>query len=555
MNPRFRSIPLAFALLLALTPTAASAVGALRQTPTSSTGATVRSSPFTHLKGSTHSPSYPLKHIPIEDRGRRRATPPPQQISLNSPCQNVVFVGARGSGESASKDKGLGMGWPVYNAFNYYKSKLSPTTSFGYWPVMPYPAVSANKIRLYHYRASVFYPSIDTGVNSLRSFLMQRSDLCHQEHYVLSGYSQGGMVVHRAFMNIWASAQLGNRYARAIIRRIDGVIMVADGDRVDDQGGSYYGTAPARESWGVIWSIVWDDTGGAQFTPANAKIPDEGAFSSARWRDVCQMHDTVCDFPHVYRLGMEIHGSAYAKKGQVKYSKFRGQSLPALRAAAEATAKVTNTWTPWGIPSISTNSLPSTYVGQPYSSTLSTTDGRDGEWSITSGDLPPGLALVGPTIEGTPPNGSAGLAQFEVTFTDSYGQSDTRGLSILVEYPDEHPIGWLSVSTGAAHTCGLKPDYSLWCWGLNASGQLGDGTFEDHAAPAQIAGTWSSIETHGTASHTCGIREGTQLWCWGENSSGQLADTTTTKPRHAHSSTWQLACRERGHRAHLWHTK
>jgi alpha-tubulin suppressor-like RCC1 family protein len=39
---------------------------------------------------------------------------------------------------------------------------------------------------------------------------------------------------------------------------------------------------------------------------------------------------------------------------------------------------------------------------------------------------------------------------------------------------------------GDSHTCAIKEDGSLWCWGYNGSGQIGDGTYADKTTPVQI---------------------------------------------------------------------
>src|SRR5205823_6517484 len=87
---------------------------------------------------------------------------------------------------------------------------------------------------------------------------------------------------------------------------------------------------------------------------------------------------------------------------------------------------------------------------------------------------------------------------------------------------------WKTISAGLfGHTCAIRSDDSLWCWGSNVYGQLGDGTTTNHASPVQVgSATWNTVGAGG--SHSCGIRSNGTLWCWGDNSSGQLGDGTTT---------------------------
>ena len=95
---------------------------------------------------------------------------------------------------------------------------------------------------------------------------------------------------------------------------------------------------------------------------------------------------------------------------------------------------------------------------------------------------------------------------------------------------------WIAVSAGQSHTCAIKIDGSLWCWGDNSKGQLGlgDGTPMNHPMPTQVndpAGNWYQVAAG--AGYTCGIQSAGSLWCWGDNSKGQLGDGSTigrTKP-------------------------
>jgi alpha-tubulin suppressor-like RCC1 family protein len=85
------------------------------------------------------------------------------------------------------------------------------------------------------------------------------------------------------------------------------------------------------------------------------------------------------------------------------------------------------------------------------------------------------------------------------------------------------------VSAGGEHTCGVTTDYRAYCWGGNAAGQLGDGTATDRLIPVPVAGglRFRQVDA-GLFAHTCGVTypDG-RAYCWGNNSSGQLGDGTT----------------------------
>ncbi|MEU4624936.1 hypothetical protein AB0G04_33805 [Actinoplanes sp. NPDC023801] len=81
---------------------------------------------------------------------------------------------------------------------------------------------------------------------------------------------------------------------------------------------------------------------------------------------------------------------------------------------------------------------------------------------------------------------------------------------------------WSQVVSGDSATCAIRSDQTLWCWGANSSGQIGDGTTVDRNAPARVAGDgrWTAVARG--SGHTCGIRTDGSLWCWGANTEHQL---------------------------------
>ncbi|WP_437737358.1 RCC1 domain-containing protein [Sorangium sp. So ce1335] len=79
----------------------------------------------------------------------------------------------------------------------------------------------------------------------------------------------------------------------------------------------------------------------------------------------------------------------------------------------------------------------------------------------------------------------------------------------------------LSVTSGAAHACALFAGGSVWCWGDNTYGQLGDGTFERRDRPVEVRIPGAEKVVAG-GRHTCALAGG-ELWCWGDNAEGQLA--------------------------------
>lgn len=75
---------------------------------------------------------------------------------------------------------------------------------------------------------------------------------------------------------------------------------------------------------------------------------------------------------------------------------------------------------------------------------------------------------------------------------------------------------WRTVSAGGRHTCGIKHDGSIWCWGVNSYGAVGGDVFEDRPRPLLIGKPESGWRAVGAGyRHTCGLDASRQLECWG----------------------------------------
>jgi alpha-tubulin suppressor-like RCC1 family protein len=98
-------------------------------------------------------------------------------------------------------------------------------------------------------------------------------------------------------------------------------------------------------------------------------------------------------------------------------------------------------------------------------------------------------------------------------------------------YPKPFQIGkgqsWKAIAAGDNHTLALRSDGTIWAFGDNSNGQLGDGSGATTNFPVQVGtdSDWKSISAHGDLSY--GIKNNNTLYAWGANSKGQLGDTTT----------------------------
>jgi alpha-tubulin suppressor-like RCC1 family protein len=106
------------------------------------------------------------------------------------------------------------------------------------------------------------------------------------------------------------------------------------------------------------------------------------------------------------------------------------------------------------------------------------------------------------------------------------GQSAPQPLTQIGGFSD-----WKVIDVGQFHVCGIREESaatsSLWCWGLNDDGQLGDGTLMNRSAPVQAAVSsgvtqWTAVSTG--HSHTCAIDAAKKVWCWGDDFYQQVGD-------------------------------
>ncbi len=89
------------------------------------------------------------------------------------------------------------------------------------------------------------------------------------------------------------------------------------------------------------------------------------------------------------------------------------------------------------------------------------------------------------------------------------------------------PLGDITaVAVGVGHTVALKKDGTVWAWGSNGSGQLGDGTASNSDVPAQVKNLGDVTAIAASGNHTMALKKDGTVWTWGDNTYGQLGDGT-----------------------------
>ena len=86
----------------------------------------------------------------------------------------------------------------------------------------------------------------------------------------------------------------------------------------------------------------------------------------------------------------------------------------------------------------------------------------------------------------------------------------------------------IAIAGGGYHTTALKSDGTVWAWGSNDYGQLGDGTNTNIGVPIQVNGLSSVSKVVCGYWHSVALKSDGSVWAWGGNGYGQLGDGTTT---------------------------
>jgi alpha-tubulin suppressor-like RCC1 family protein len=117
----------------------------------------------------------------------------------------------------------------------------------------------------------------------------------------------------------------------------------------------------------------------------------------------------------------------------------------------------------------------------------------------------------------------------------AWGENTFGGLGIgtTQDYVNNVPAqvlglsGVTAVAGGGHHSLALKSDGSVWAWGWNVRGQLGNGTGNDSDVPVQVPGLSGVTAIAAGSEHSLAVRSDGSVWAWGLNEDGQLGNGTT----------------------------
>ena len=101
---------------------------------------------------------------------------------------------------------------------------------------------------------------------------------------------------------------------------------------------------------------------------------------------------------------------------------------------------------------------------------------------------------------------------------------------------------WKQVSVTDSHTAAIKTDGTLWLWGNALGGRIGDDTATPRSSPVQtVSGGTNWKQVSAGSNHTAAIKTDGTLWIWGSNTTGQLGEGTTLTSVHRSSPVQTIA--------------
>ena len=103
--------------------------------------------------------------------------------------------------------------------------------------------------------------------------------------------------------------------------------------------------------------------------------------------------------------------------------------------------------------------------------------------------------------------------------------------------------GVVAIAGGGYHSMALKSDGTVWAWGANYYGQLGDGSTTNRTTPVQVSGLTGVVAIAGGGNHSLALKSDGTVYAWGYNNRGQLGDGTTTQRIYAGAVKRSDGCR------------
>ncbi len=141
-------------------------------------------------------------------------------------------------------------------------------------------------------------------------------------------------------------------------------------------------------------------------------------------------------------------------------------------------------------------------------------------------NLVPGMSNVIAVLAGG--NHSVALKKDGTVWAWGFNGSGQIGDGTTQHSPTPYKVEGISnvkaIATGSSHIIALKQDGTVWGWGGNHSGQVGNGEYQDCMSPAQVAGLQDITSIVAGSFNTSALKKNGSMWSWGFNGKGQLGN-------------------------------
>lgn len=132
--------------------------------------------------------------------------------------------------------------------------------------------------------------------------------------------------------------------------------------------------------------------------------------------------------------------------------------------------------------------------------------------------------MIAPGVQEHTVTGLANGVEYSfVVRTRTYNGQPSRGLSVTVR-PEFIPV--IAISAGSRHVLALREDGTVWSWGWNTYGQVGDGTNELRTTAVQVQGLEDVVAVSTGGDYSLALKSDGTFWAWGNNAHGSLGNGT-----------------------------
>lgn len=163
--------------------------------------------------------------------------------------------------------------------------------------------------------------------------------------------------------------------------------------------------------------------------------------------------------------------------------------------------------------------------------------------SVFPDSLPDQVDLAGVTYVDVAGAHACVVAQGSVYCWGATMQTAAQGVPLVNALPRRVDLPELAVSVGttagdygdrgasSARACAVAISGNVYCWGANASGQAGDGTYDYALTPVKVKGLPGPASVVRTSTYTtCALLTTGKVYCWGDNPNGELGNGTIQDP-------------------------